>query len=227
MPRGQHRYFECQNKNKVFDINNVPWQLRPLLEEFEDIFPDTLPQGLPPSGKVGTGQDMHIEVQNGTQPQWRAAYKTSPGDAKIMQTQIEELITQGRIRPSTSPWSAGTILVGKKDADGLKTGDWMCGDYRPLNCHTVPDRSPLPKVEELMIQLKGARFFFKVDLQSGYHQIRLDEASIPLTAFTTPTGHYEWLVFNITTCRSTGLNRQAGTKGPLKLTLRGNKQCDV
>ena len=100
---------------------------------------------------------MHIEVQNGTQPQWRAAYKTSPGDAKIMQTQIEELIAQGRIRPSTSPWSAGTILVGKKDADGVKTGDRMCGDYRPLNSHTVPDRSPLPKMEELMMQLKGAK----------------------------------------------------------------------
>ena len=137
---------------------------------------------------------MHIEVQNGTQPQWRAAYKTSPGDAKIMQTQIEELLAQGRIRPSTSPWSAGTILVGKKDADGVKTGDRMCGDYRPLNSHTVPDRSPLPKMEELMMQLKGAKYFFKMDLQSGYHQIRLDEKSIPLTAFTTPTGHYEWLV---------------------------------
>ena len=61
-------------QKKVFDINDVPWQLRPLLKEFED----TLPHGLPPSRKVGTGQDMHIEVQNGTQPQWRAAYKTSP-----------------------------------------------------------------------------------------------------------------------------------------------------
>ena len=73
-------------QKKVFDIDDVPWQLRPLLKEFEDIFPDTLPHGLPPSRKVGTGQDLHIEVQNGTQPQWRAAYKTSPGDAKIMQT---------------------------------------------------------------------------------------------------------------------------------------------
>ena len=181
-------------KKKEFDINSVPEILRPLIGEYADIFPGQLPAGLPPSRKVGAGMDMHIAVQNGTQPQWRAAYKFSPADAKIIEEQVQELLAQGRIRPSTSPWSAGTILVGKKDADWNKTGDRMCGDFRPLNANTVPDRSPLPKMEELMMYLKRARYFFKLDLQSGYHQVRLDEASIQLTAFSTPTGHYEWLV---------------------------------
>jgi len=181
-------------KKKEFDINDVPELLRPLLREFADVFPAELPTGLPPSRRVGTQKDMHIDVQNGTQPQWRAAYKCSPADAKIIEEQVQELLRQGRIRPSTSPWAAGTILVDKKDADGNKTGERMCGDFRPLNARTVPDRSPLPKTEELMMRLKGAKWFFKLDLQSGYHQIRLDDASIPLTAFSTPSGHYEWLV---------------------------------
>ena len=74
-----------------------------------------------------------------------------------MKDQTDELLEAGKIRVSSSPWSAGRILVTKKDANGVKTGDRMCGDYRPVNSHTVPDRSPMPKAEELMMQLRGAK----------------------------------------------------------------------
>jgi hypothetical protein len=103
-----------------------------------------------------------------------------------MKKQLEELLQKGFIRPSSSPWGCPTIFVKKKD-DTL----WMCVDYHPLNAVTIKNNYPLPCIDALFDQLAGARVFSKIDLCSGYHQIKIRPQDIPKTAFSTRYGLYE------------------------------------
>jgi hypothetical protein len=108
-----------------------------------------------------------------------------------LKKQIDELLEKGYVRPSTSPWAALVLFVEKKD--GTKR---MCIDYRSLNEVTVKNKYPLPRIEDLFDQLRGADVFTKIDLRSGYHQLRIRPSDIPKTAFITKYGLYELMVMS-------------------------------
>ena len=106
-----------------------------------------------------------------------------------LEAQLEELLSKGFIRPSISPWGAPVLFVKKKDGS-LR----LCIDYRKLNKVTIRNQYPLPRIDELFDQLQGSRVYSKIDLKSGYHQLRVQESDGPKTAFRTRYGHYQFLV---------------------------------
>ncbi|CAL9020258.1 unnamed protein product, partial [Prunus brigantina] len=113
----------------------------------------------------------------------------APAELRELKTQLQELVDKGFIRPSFSPWGAPVLFVKKKDGTMR-----LCIDYRQLNKVTVRNKYPLPRIDDLFDQLKGAKVFSKIDLRSGYHQLRIREEDVPKTAFRTRYGHYEFLV---------------------------------
>ncbi|GKB06033.1 putative reverse transcriptase domain-containing protein [Tanacetum coccineum] len=110
---------------------------------------------------------------------------------KELMSQLQELLDKGFIRPSSSPWGAPILFVKKKDGSMR-----MCIDYRKLNKVMVKNVYPLPRIDDLFDQLQGARWFSKIDLRSGYHQLKVREEDIPKTAFRTRYGHYEFVVMH-------------------------------
>ncbi|GJZ75306.1 putative reverse transcriptase domain-containing protein [Tanacetum coccineum] len=122
-------------------------------------------------------------------PVARAPYRFAPSEKQELSNQLQELADRGFIRPSTSPWGAPVLFVKKKDGSFR-----MCIDYRELNKLTVKNRYPLPKIDELFDQLQGSSVYLKIDLRSGYHQLRVRDEDIPKTAFRTRYGHYEFQV---------------------------------
>jgi hypothetical protein len=158
----------------------------PVVCEFSDVFPEDLPR-LPPERDV----EFVIELKPGTAPISRRSYRMPPNELAELKTQLQDLLEKGFIRPSSSPWGCPTIFVKKKDQT-LR----MCVDYRPLNEVTIKNKYPLPRIDILFYQLTGARVFSKIDLRSGYHQIRIQPEDIPKTAFTTRYGLFEYLVMS-------------------------------
>ncbi|KAJ9538872.1 hypothetical protein OSB04_031605 [Centaurea solstitialis] len=163
-------------KKEIADVDVV--------REFPDVFPEELP-GLPPERQV----EFHIDLTPGAAPIARAPYLLAPTEMKEMMTQLQELSEKGFIRPSSSPWGAPVLFVKKKDGSMR-----MCIDYRELNKRTVKNKYPLPRIDDLFDQLQGAGCFSKIDLRSGYHQVRVKKDDVPKTAFRTRYGHYEFLV---------------------------------
>ncbi|GJS73254.1 putative reverse transcriptase domain-containing protein [Tanacetum coccineum] len=125
----------------------------------------------------------------GVAPVARAPYRLAPSEMKELLEQLQELFDKGFIRPSSSPWGAPVLFVKKKDGSF-----WMCIDYWELNKLTVKNRYPLPRIDDLFDQLQGSSVYSKIDLRSGYHQLRVREEDIPKTAFRTRYGHYEFQV---------------------------------
>ncbi|GKE49289.1 putative nucleotidyltransferase, ribonuclease H, partial [Tanacetum coccineum] len=156
----------------------------PVVREFSDVFPEDL-SGLPPQRQV----EFRIELVAGAAPVARSPYRLAPSEMQELSGQLQELQDKGFIRPSHSPWGAPVLFVKKKDGSFR-----MCIDYRELNKLTVKNRYPLPRIDDLFDQLQGSRYFSKIDLRSGYHQLRVHEEDIPKTAFRTRYGHFEFTV---------------------------------
>ncbi|KAI3791672.1 hypothetical protein L2E82_05533 [Cichorium intybus] len=134
-----------------------------VVNKFPDVFPDELP-GLPPDRHV----EFTIELIPGAAPVTRAPYRLAPSEMVELRKQLEELLDRGFIRPSTSPWGAPILIVKKKDGSMR-----MCIDYRELNKITVKNKYLLPRIDDLFDQLQGASYFSKIDLRSGYHQLKI------------------------------------------------------
>ncbi|GJY51085.1 putative reverse transcriptase domain-containing protein [Tanacetum coccineum] len=141
--------------------------------------------GLPPTRQV----EFQIDLVPGAAPVARAPYRLAPSEMKELSEQLKELSDKGFIRPSSSPWGAPVLFVKKKDGSFR-----MCIDYRELNKLTVKNRYPLPRIDDLFDQLQGSSVYSKIDLRSGYHQLRVREEDILKTAFRTRYGHYEFQV---------------------------------
>jgi hypothetical protein len=135
--------------------------------------------------------EFKIELQHGTAPIVKAPYKMSHVEMKELKIQLQGLLDKGYIRPSTSPWGCSALFVEKKDKE-LR----LCMDYRPLNAVTIKNKYPLPHIDILFDQLVGAQVFSKIDLRSGYHQIKICAEDIPKTTFTMRYGLYEYLVMS-------------------------------
>ncbi|KAL4020664.1 hypothetical protein IC575_019445 [Cucumis melo] len=135
--------------------------------------------------------DFAIELESGTAPILRAPYRMAPAELKELKVQLQELLDKGFIWPSVSPWGAPVLFVKKKDGSMR-----LCIDYRELNKVTVKNRYPLPRIDDLFDQLQEATVFSKIDLRSGYHQLRIRDSDIPKTAFLSRYGHYEFIVMS-------------------------------
>ncbi|GJR82011.1 putative reverse transcriptase domain-containing protein [Tanacetum coccineum] len=170
---------EVEDKSKKKRLEDVP-----IVRDFPDVSPEDLP-GLPPTRQV----EFQIDLVPGAAPVARAPYRLAPSEMKELSEQLKELSDKGLIRPSSSPWGAPVLFVKKKDGSFR-----MCIDYRELNKLTVKNRYPLPRIDDLFDQLQGSSVYSKIDLRSGYHQLRVREEDIPKTAFRTRYGHYEFQV---------------------------------
>ncbi|PKA48706.1 RNA-directed DNA polymerase like [Apostasia shenzhenica] len=164
----------------------VKIQVIPIVKEYPDVFPEDL-MGLPPNREV----ELPIELISGTEPISKAPYRMATTELQELKTQLQELLDKGYIRPSISPWGAPVLFVKKKDGS-LR----MCIDYRELNRVTIKNKYPLPRINDLFDQLQGASIFSKIDLRSGYYQLKIKEADISKTAFRTRYEHYEYLVMS-------------------------------
>ncbi|KAK8923646.1 hypothetical protein KSP39_PZI019205 [Platanthera zijinensis] len=155
-----------------------------VVAEFGDVFPEELP-GAPPRREI----DFSIELVPEARPVSRPPFRMAPKELAELRVQLQELLEQGYIRPSSSPWSAPVLFVKKKDGSMR-----LCIDYRELNKLTVKNKYPIPRIDDLFDQLVGLVVYSKLDLKSGYYQLRIHDEDIPKTAFGTRYGHFEFSV---------------------------------
>jgi hypothetical protein len=177
----QHSTQSC-----AFAMMESPMKKIPVVCEYADVFPDEL-LGMPPDRDI----EFAIELQPGTTPISKRPYWMPPAELAELKKQLQELLDKGFICTSTSPWGCPVLFVKKKD-ESLR----LCIDYHPLNAVTIKNKYPLPRIDVLFDQLVEAKVFSKIDLRSGYHQIKIQASDIPKTAFSTRYGLYEFLVMS-------------------------------
>ncbi|GJW11658.1 putative reverse transcriptase domain-containing protein, partial [Tanacetum coccineum] len=158
--------------------------------------------------------EFRIDLIPGATPVVKSPYRLAPSEMQELSKQLQELQDKGFIRPSHSPWGALVLFVKKKDG-ALR----MCIDHQELNKLTVKNRYPLPRIDDLFDQLQGARYFSKIDLRSGYHQLRVHEDDIPKTAFRTRYRHFEFTImpFGLTNAPTTKKDHEIYLKLVLEL----------
>ncbi|KAK9095945.1 hypothetical protein Sjap_021442 [Stephania japonica] len=165
----------------------------PIVCDFPDVFPAELP-GLPPPREI----DFIVDLVPGTKPISIPPYRMAPKELDELRGQLDELLELGFIRPSMSPWGAPVLFVKKKDGS-LR----LCIDYRQLNKATVKNKYPLPRIDDLFDQLTGSQCFSKINLRSGYHQLRIRAEDMEKTAFRTRYGHYRLIMpFGLTNAQT-------------------------
>jgi hypothetical protein len=157
-----------------------------VVRDFPDILPKELPD-MPPDREV----EFVIDLLPGTAPISKRPYRMSVEELKELKKQLMELQETGYIRQSSSPWEASVLFVQKKDGS-----QQMCVDYRSLNDVTIKNKYLLPRIDDLFDQVRGARVFSKIDLRSGYHQMKIRPSDIPKTAFSTRYALYEFIVMS-------------------------------
>jgi hypothetical protein len=163
---------ECNN-SCAYAIEGIKLKDIPIICEYPDVFREDLP-GMPPDQDI----EFVIELQPGTAPIYKRPYRMPPND-------------KGYIHPSASPWGCPALFV-KKKYNSLR----LCVDYHPLNAVTIKNKYPLPRIDILFDQLAGAKVFSKIDLRSGYHQIKIRPSDIPKIAFSTRYGLDEYLIMS-------------------------------
>jgi hypothetical protein len=157
-----------------------------VVRDFPDVFPEELP-GMPPDREV----EFVMDLLPRTAPNSKRPYMMSIEELKELKKQLTELQEDGYIRSSSSPWGATVLFVQKKDGSQR-----MCVDYRSLNDVTMKNKYPLPYIEDLFDQKRGARVFLKIDFRPGYHQMKIRPSDIPKMAFSTQYGLYEFTVMS-------------------------------
>src|SRR5512140_1953942 len=173
-------------RTQVNSLSGVVQEEVPVVKDFPDVFPEELP-GMPPDRDI----DFLNEIFPSTGPISKRPYMMPAKDLEEIKKQIKELLDKGYICPSSSPWGSPVLLVEKKDGS-LR----MVVDYRGLNEVTIKNKYPLPMINDMFDRLQVAKVFSKIDLQSGYHQLKIREQDIPKTAFTTRYGLYEYTVMS-------------------------------
>uniref|UniRef100_M1DKW3 Gag-pol protein n=1 Tax=Solanum tuberosum TaxID=4113 RepID=M1DKW3_SOLTU len=161
-------------------------QLVSVVKEFPEVFPDDLP-GVPSVREI----DFDIDVLPDTHGISIMLYRIAPEELKELKEQLKDLLEKGFIQPSFTPWGTTVLFVRKKDSFFR-----MCTYYFQLNRVTIKNKYPLPRNDDLYDQLQGATCFSKIDLRSGYHQLRVRECDIPKTTFRTHYDHYDFLVMS-------------------------------
>ncbi|XP_015161375.1 uncharacterized protein [Solanum tuberosum] len=177
------RVMPVEEEREEWDMS-IPLAIQSLSKEYPQLFVD--PKGLPPSRGPF---DHRIPLEADSNPINMRPYRYSSTQKDVIEKLVQDMLEQGIIQPSFSPYASPVVLVGKKD------GSWrLCVDYRGLNKVTIKDKFPIPIIEELLEELGGSQIYSKIDLKSGYHQIRMAKEDIIKTAFKTHEGHYEYLV---------------------------------
>jgi hypothetical protein len=169
---------------KTIEDDKPSLEDHPTLRKYRDVFLEEVP-GLPLRRDI----DFSIELAPGAMSVSRTPYRMSTPELVELKLKLREMMDKGYIQPSVSPWGAPVLFVKNKDGT-LR----LCIDYRQLNKVTIKNKYPLPRIDDLFDQLGGASIFSKIDLRSGYHQVRIKGEDIHKTTLCMRYGHYEFVV---------------------------------